>query len=273
MAKAIVWQGKRALITGASSGIGRAFAHELASKGMNLILVARSERKLADLAEQLKRRHGIDAAVLIADLSQAESPQAVYEACRERNLAVDMLINNAGFATHGSFEQIDAARQQEEVNLNVSAVMKLSHLFLPAMQSRRFGAVINVSSTAAFQPDPYMAVYGATKSFVLSFTEALHEENRSRGVRCLALCPGSTETAFFDVVAAEEASVGQRQTPEFVVAAALRALDRGRSYAVPGRRNYALAQLSRLLPRKQMASIVGGMLRPKKASPPAGAHA
>lgn len=273
MAKAISWQGKRALITGASSGIGRAFAHELAARGMNLILVARSERKLADLAEQLKKRHGIGAEVIAADLSQAEAPQTVYGICRERGLAVDMLINNAGFATHGPFEQIDAARQQEEIDLNVSAVMKMSHMFLPDMQSRRFGAVINVSSTAAFQPDPYMAVYGATKSFVLSFTEALHEENRSRGVRCLALCPGSTETAFFDVVAAEEASVGRRLTPEFVVVAGLRALDRNRSYVVPGRQNYTLAQFSRLLPRKQMASLVGGMLRPKKASPQAGVHA
>ncbi|MNI50607.1 Sulfoacetaldehyde reductase [compost metagenome] len=162
------------------------------------------------------------------------------------------------------FEEVDAMRQQDEIMLNVLAVMNMTHLFLPGMLNRHSGTVINVSSTAAFQPDPYMAVYGATKSFVLSFTEALYEENRSRGVQFLALCPGATETAFFDVVNAEEASVGRRGTPEQVIQVAMDALKAGKPYAVPGMQNYLVAQLSRFLPRGRMLSIVGGMLRPRR---------
>jgi uncharacterized protein len=264
MANTPTWNGKWALITGASSGIGQTFAHELASQGMNLVLVARSTQKLVKLAEQLERQYRNKAEVITADLSLMEAPRSIYNECRKRGIRIDMLINNAGFATHGLFEQVDGKRQQEEVMLNVLAVMNMSHLFLPDMLQQRRGAVINVSSTAAFQPDPYMAVYGATKSFVLSFTEALHEENRERGVQFLALCPGATETAFFDVVNAEEASVGRRDTPERVVQAALQALKSGRTYVVPGWQNYALAQLNRILPRKRVLGIVGGMLRPRQ---------
>ncbi|MFC0216336.1 SDR family NAD(P)-dependent oxidoreductase [Paenibacillus chartarius] len=264
MAKSQSWSGEWALITGASSGIGQSFAHELASRGMHLVLVARSSQKLIMLAEQLERDYRIKAEAITADLSLIEAPRHIYDECRKRGIRVDMLINNAGFATHGRFEQVDGVRQQEEIILNVLAVMNMSHLFLPGMLQRHSGTVINVSSTAAFQPDPYMAVYGATKSFVLSFTEALYEENRDRGVRFLALCPGATETAFFDVVNAKEASVGRRDTPEHVVQAALRALESGRTYVVPGWQNYSLAQLSRFLPRKRLLGIVGNLLRPRR---------
>ncbi|MEK3789973.1 SDR family NAD(P)-dependent oxidoreductase [Paenibacillus sp. FSL K6-1230] len=255
--------GQWALITGASSGIGQSFANELASRGNNLVLVARSSAKLQELAKKLQRQYRVKTEVIIADLSLAEAPKQVYEECRKQGIEVDLLVNNAGFATHGLFEQVEALRQQEEIMLNVLAVMNMSHLFLPSMLRKGSGAVINVSSTAAFQPDPYMAVYGATKSFVLSFTEALHEENRQRGVKFLALCPGATETAFFDVVNAEEASVGRRDTPEHVVQVAMNALESGKSYAVPGGQNYMVAQLSRFLPRRSILSIVGGMLRPR----------
>ncbi|WP_145324851.1 SDR family NAD(P)-dependent oxidoreductase [Paenibacillus xylanexedens] len=251
------------LITGASSGIGEIFALEMASKGKNIVLVARTESKLNQLAERIERTYQVRAEVIVSDLSEVEAPRNVYEECQNRGIQIDILINNAGFATHGLFEQVDGSRQQDEIMLNVLAVTNMTHLFLPGLLQKKHGAVINVSSTAAFQPDPYMAVYGATKAFVLSFTEALYEENRKRGVQFLALCPGSTETSFFDVVGAEEASVGKRDTPEHVVAVAMRALESGKPYAVPGAQNYWTAQFSRLMPRKSMLRIVGSMLRPR----------
>jgi uncharacterized protein len=256
-------QNKWTLITGASSGIGEAFAHEFAAKGSHLILVARSEDKLIALAEKLQKVHRIQAEVLVADLSQEGSPSRLYQQCMERGLNVDILINNAGFATHGLFEQLSGSRQHEEVMLNVLAVVDLTHLFLPDMLKRKSGVIINVASTAGFQPLPNMAVYGATKAFVLSFTQALWEENRKRGVQFLALCPGSTETEFFNVVGADEASVGKRDTPENVVQVALRSLQAKKVFAVPGFTNYISAQMSRFFTRKQMLYIVGRMLRPR----------
>ncbi|MCR8657495.1 SDR family NAD(P)-dependent oxidoreductase [Paenibacillus endoradicis] len=254
---------KWALITGASSGIGEAFAREFAAKGSHLILVARSEDKLIALAEQLQREFCIQAHILVSDLSREDSAIKLYQQCVERGLKVDILINNAGFATHGLFEQLSGSRQHEEIMLNVSAVVNLTHLFLPEMLNRKSGLVINVASTAAFQPLPNMAVYGATKAFVLSFTQALWEENRKRGVQFFALCPGSTETEFFNVVGADEASVGKRDTPENVVKVALRSIQAGKVFAIPGFKNYISAQMSRVFTRKQMLFIVGRMLRPR----------
>ncbi|MNI08070.1 3-oxoacyl-[acyl-carrier-protein] reductase FabG [compost metagenome] len=254
---------KWTLITGASSGIGEAFAHEFAARGSHLILTARSEYKLVALAEKLRMKHGIQTEVIVSDLSKEGSPAKLYQECLERGRSVDILINNAGFGSHGLFEQLSGDRKHEEVMLNVLAVVDLTHLFLPELLRKRSGVVINVASTAAFQPDPYMAVYGATKAFVLSFTESLWEENRKRGVQFLAICPGSTETSFFDVVGADEASVGKRDTPENVVQVALRSLEAGRPYAIAGFRNYIAAQASRFLTRKFMLRIVERMLRPR----------
>ncbi|MDT0124759.1 SDR family oxidoreductase [Paenibacillus sp. RRE4] len=259
----MIKQHQWALITGASSGIGEVFALEMASKGNHVVLVARTESKLEQLAERIKRTYQVRAEVVVSDLSELDAPQKVYEECQKRGIQIDILINNAGFATHGYFEQLPGSRQQDEITLNVLALTNMTHLFLPNMLEKENGTVINVASTAAFQPDPFMAVYGATKAFVLSFTEALYEENRKRGVQFLALCPGSTETPFFDVVGADEASVGKRDTPEHVVAVAVRALEKGKPYAVPGARNYWTAQFSRLMPRKSMLRIVGSMLRPR----------
>ena len=263
MIEMIPIQNKWTLITGASSGIGEAFAHEFAEQGSHLILVARSEAKLSALAAKLHQEHGIQTQVIVSDLSQEGAPIQLYQQCLERGLSVDMLINNAGFATYGLFEELSGSRQHEEVMLNVLAVVDLTHLFLPDMLKRKSGVVINVASTAGFQPLPNMAVYGATKAFVLSFTQALWEENRKRGVQFLALCPGSTDTEFFNVVGADEASVGKRDTPENVVQVALRALQGNKVYAIPGVMNYISAQMSRFVTRKQMLSIVARMLRPR----------
>ncbi len=167
-------------------GIGAAFAHALASSGANLILVARSQDKPSTLASELADKHHIRAEVLSADLSRPGAGHALFEAVQQRGLSVDILINNAGFGTRGPFENFDAEREQQEVMLNIAAVVDLTHSFLPAMSARRSGSIINVASTAGFQPWPYMAVYGASKAFVLSFSEALWAEYCGKGVRVLA---------------------------------------------------------------------------------------
>ncbi|RUT33581.1 SDR family oxidoreductase [Paenibacillus zeisoli] len=260
------FQGKWALVTGASSGIGEQFARQLAKRGSHLVLVARSVSKLESLAAELSKRYGIKAEVISMDLSKEGAPSELYRQCQRLNVDIELLVNNAGFATHGLFEQVSGERQHEEVMLNVAAVVDMTHLFLPNMLRNNSGTVINVASTAGFQPLPYMAVYGATKAFVLSFTEALWWENRDRGIQFFALCPGATDTSFFDVVGTEDASVGKKDTPERVVEAAFRALLEGKIYLVPGVQNYIGAQLSRFITRKQGLRLVGGMLRPKGGS-------
>ncbi|ANE47740.1 oxidoreductase [Paenibacillus swuensis] len=257
------FRGKWALVTGASSGIGEQFARQLAKQGSHLVLVARSEGKLENLASVLTKMYGIKAKVICMDLSKEGAPSELYQQCQCFKVDIELLVNNAGFATHGFFEQVSGERQHEEVMLNVAAVVDMTHLFLPDMLRKNSGAVINVASTAGFQPLPYMAVYGATKAFVLSFTQALWWENRSRGIQFFALCPGSTDTSFFNVVGTEEASVGKKDAPERVVEVALRALKEGRTYVVPGVQNYIRAQLSRFITRKQALRLVGGMLRPR----------
>lgn len=253
---------KWALITGASSGIGEVFAHELAGKGCHLILTARSESKLKELARKLRQKHGIQTEVIVSDLSQAGASKELYQSCIDRGRSVDLLVNNAGFATHGLFEEQSIERNHAQMMLNVVALVELTHLFLPEMLRKRSGAVINVASTAAFQPSPYMAVYGATKAYVLSFTQALWEENRKRGVQFLTLCPGSTETSFFDALGTNDAVVGKKDTPKHVVEVALRSLGTNRSYVVAGRMNYLTSQINRIVPKKVMLQVVSGLLRP-----------
>lgn len=257
-------KGKWSLITGASSGIGEQFARQLAKEGSHLVLVARSQGKLDTLAAELTQGYGIQCRVIPQDLSAPGAAGELYQKCRQLGLNIDLLVNNAGFATHGLFEQVSGERQHEEIMLNVAAVVDMTHLFLPGMLNRGAGAVINVSSTAGFQPLPYMAVYGATKAFVLSFTDALWWENRDRGVQFFTLCPGSTETNFFNVVGTEDASIGAKDSPERVVAITLRAMKKGKQYVVPGFRNYLSAQISRFMTRRQGLRLVGNMLRPHK---------
>lgn len=260
------YTGKTALITGASSGIGAAFARALAAQGTNLILVARSEDKLRDLATTLTAQHNVRANVLSADLSRPEAGQELFAATQQLGLAIDILINNAGFGTHGSFDGLDAGREQQEIMLNVAAVVDLTHRFLPAMLARRSGSIINVASTAAFQPVPYMAVYGASKAFVLSFSEALWGEYRSKGIRVLALCPGATSTDFFNVVGTEDAALGSKETPEKVVQVALRALEQGRPSVISGRQNALLANSARFAPRGIVARLGERVMRPRRGT-------
>lgn len=258
------YRGKVALITGASSGIGRAFAFALAQRGASLVLVARSGDVLQQLADTLQRDYGCRADVLPADLAAIDAASIIDRQLAAADIRVDVLVNCAGFATYGRFETIPLARQRDELMVNCLAPMALTHALLPGMLARGSGAIVNVASTAAFQPDPYMAIYGATKSFLLSFSEALWAESRARGVRVLALCPGATQTAFFDVVDAEEAAVGARMPVERVVDDALWALDRHRSHRVVGTRNRWLANLQRVLSRQTSLALVEKILRPRR---------
>lgn len=249
------YKGKTALITGASIGIGAAFARELAERGMDLILVARSAEKLRALAVKLQQKHSIRAEIIVTDLTKENAADRVGEAVEELRMPVDLLVNNAGFGTHGEFHTLDAGRESDEIALNVAALVSLTHRFLPAMLARGDGGVINVASLAAFQPISYMAVYGATKAFVLSFSEALWAEYRGRGVRVLALCPSATDTPFFENVGSEHFDVKGKETPEQVVAAGLRAFEREKSYVVSGTKNWLLAQTSRFVPRSVVARL------------------
>lgn len=261
------FRGKTALVTGASSGIGEAFAAKLAERGANVVLVARSAAKLQGLADALTARYGVSAAVIAADLARADGVAATVREVQRLGLSVDLLVNNAGFGSHGRFETLEAGREREQVILNVVALAQLTRAFLPEMVARGAGAVLNVASTAAFQPDPYMATYGATKAFVLSFSEALWAENRRTGVNVLAVCAGPTATNFSAVVGTDEVLVGRVARAERVAREALQALSRRRSVVVTGGlQNRLTTLLPRLLPRRTTARIVERILRPKGAS-------
>lgn len=255
--------GHLALVTGASGGIGESFARLLAARGMDLVLVARSEGKLRALAAELSGAHGIRAEVLATDLSRPDAPRQLHAACEARGLPVDLLINNAGFGSYGPFDSHPFEREHEQVMLNVTALVDLTRLFLPAMLARGAGGVINVASTAGFHPVPYMAVYAATKAFVLSFTESLWAETRERGVRVVALNPGPVETGFFDAVGTRDVAVGTMATPEDVAAAGLRALEQGRVSVMPGWRNRIQTALPRLFPRSFTVRIIAQMMKPR----------
>ena len=241
-----------AFVTGASSGIGEVFARELAARGVDLLLTARRADVLEALASELREKGGVQVDVVAADLATPEGLEQVQVACADR--AIDLLVNNAGFGSHGLFAEIDPARLGAEIALNVAAPMALARAVVPGMIQRGSGGVINVASTAAFQPTPRLAVYGATKAFVLNFSEALWAECRGTGVRVLALCPGQTRTEFFKT--AGEGLAGpqsQMDTPEEVVRVALTALEQDRPYAIVGWKNYLLAMSSRLAPRRVVA--------------------
>lgn len=249
-----------ALVTGASSGLGEEFARQLAARGADLVLVARRLDRLQALADQLRDEHGTTVTVLASDLSVPGAADALAQTLAERGVEVHSLVNNAGFATRARFEDEDPARIHEEVSLNVTALVDLTRAFYPHMLRDGRGLLVNVASTGAYQPVPLMAVYGATKAFVLSFTEALWFEARGSGLRVLALSPGATRTEFFDV-AGEEAQVGRMQTSEEVVRLALDTLDRRDPppSVVSGRANRATVVASRLLSRRALVRLTGAI--------------
>ena len=256
--------GRTALITGASSGIGAAFVRGLAARGSNVVLVARREQRLTELAAEVEREHGVTAHVVVADLTDEGAFTAVHEATGRLGLRVDTLVNNAGFGAYGRFETVDAAREHDMIMVNVAAYVGLTRRYLPRMIAGRDGVVINVSSGAAFPPMPHQAVYAASKAFVQSFSEALWAENRKSGVRVVAAVPFATDTEYFDVVGNhKEAKFGKAVPPANVVDATVRALDRGRMYTVIGSSSKMMVNVPRLLPRTAYVNLVEGMTRPR----------
>jgi short-subunit dehydrogenase len=249
------------LITGASSGIGAAFARKLAARGRNVFLVARSEDKLIALCNELGRLTSIRAQYLALDLQQQDAGAVLLEEAGKRGLEIEMLINNAGFGSMGDFVKLDLNRELEMIQLNVRSLVDLTHRFLAPMRERQRGAIINVASTAGFQAVPYMATYAATKAFVLSFSEALWDENRSYGVHVMALCPGVTETNFFQAAGIDRPPMRTIETAEDVVETALRGLERRKSTVISGWTNLLTVEAERFVPRSVVTKVAGKALR------------
>ncbi|MER5440630.1 SDR family oxidoreductase [Streptomyces sp. NPDC002790] len=254
------YSGTTALITGASKGIGKAYAKQLASRGANLVLVARSTATLEALASELRADHGTHVTVLAADLFDREAPQTIADALTERHLDIDLLINNAGMGAVGPFLTRPYGPNVDSVDLNITALMGLAHVFGARMLERGRGGIINVASIAGFQPMPYQASYAATKAFVLSFTEALAEELRGSTVRVMAVHPGPVETGFFD---GTTATLNARSvSPDRIAARSLDDFARGRTISFPGEvSDRAIAFVSRLLSRKRVARLTGNFNR------------
>ncbi len=255
------FRNRTALITGASGGIGEEFAHQLSGLGADLVLVARRTDKLEELrATLLRSTPGVTIDVIAADLSVPGSGAQLFGQIEQLGRHVDILINNAGVGSHGLFAELDPDASAAQIQLNCGTLVDLTARFLPPMIKAGNGLVLNVASTAAFQPTPTMAVYGATKAFVLSFTEALWQETKGTGVRVLALCPGATETEFFARTGKQFMTRG-RQTSRQVVDTALAAVDRSGPTVVSGLANTVLAASTRLLPGRLLAPVAQRIMK------------
>jgi uncharacterized protein len=265
------YKGKTALVTGASSGIGEAIAQELATEGVNLVLVARSQDKLTQLADVLSQTCGVRCAVLTADLSLPDCGSKLHGQVSAMGITVDILVNNAGYGTYGPFETMAAAQEQREIAVNIAAVVDLAHAFLPDMLKRGEGTILNVASTAAFQPVPYMAVYAASKAFVLSFSEALWAEYRGTGIHVVALCPGAVDTGFVGKLGDESvrktAAFSTMMRPKQVAAQAVKAMKGSAPTHIIGFKNWLMAQSVRLAPRSLVARSSADMMRPQSPQP------
>jgi hypothetical protein len=251
---------RNAVVTGASTGLGRAFAERLARDQYDLVLVARDAARLGALAERLAADRPITARALPADLTDPAGLARVERELRERT--PDLLVNNAGFGTVGRFAELDVDGEEREVRLNVLALVRLTHAALGPMLERGNGSIVNVSSLAGESPAPYNATYGATKAYVTSFTEALSEELRGRGVRVQALLPGFTRTEFQERAGIDASTIPAIAWMEAdaVVDASLAALERGQVTCIPGLGNRVLAPLQRLLPRALVRRVIGATI-------------
>ncbi len=253
-----------ALITGASSGIGAAFARLLAARGMHLVLTARREDRLKDLAAELHTQHGTRCEIIVGDLCDPQAAKKLFDDVQQRGLPIELLINNAGFGFVGTIDDTDPARMMQMLQLNIASLVELTYLFLPQMLARGHGGIMNLSSIAAFQPVAYMPVYSASKAFVLHFSEALWAEARDRGVTVIGVCPGTTATEFFDV-AGVSGWLGKHKhySAEYVARKAIRSLDKGRQYVIPGWQNFLLSLGVRLARRKMVVLQSMRFFRPR----------
>lgn len=251
--------GKTALITGASGGIGYEFAKLFARDGYNLVLVARSGNKLAEIADKLQAKAGIKVKVIAKDLAEPFAPDDIFAELQQEGTSVDVLVNNAGFTVFGPFVETNLHEELQLMQVNMVALTHLTKLFLPGMVERGWGRILNVASTAAFQPGPLMAVYYASKAYVLSFSEAVANELRGTGVSVTALCPGPTETGFQKRGNMEDSKLvaGRRIMDARTVAhAGYTALMKGQTTIIPGLRNWLFAQSIRVAPRKLAPEVV-----------------
>ena len=246
-----------ALVTGASAGLGEEFARLLAKDGHNPVLVARNGQRLQQLADELRQRYGVTPHVFPCDLSQPGAAQELYAALRQADLCIDILINNAGFGLNGKYYENPAEQEFALLQVNVVAVAQLTRLILPGMVARGLGRVLNIASTAAFQPGPGMAGYFASKAYVLSLSEALAEELKGTGVSVTALCPGPTETEFIDRAGMEESLLFKlaKQSAHKVASIGYQAMLKGEAVVVPGVHNWAVTQTVRLAPRSVARSL------------------
>ena len=259
------WKGKWALVTGASAGIGRALAQELAQGGMNLVLTARRQDRLEALASELTAKYRIQTESFVADLAQPLAPEAIFQFTQQKGLRISLLINNAGFGQYGELHTTRMDRLVEMVQVNCTAVLQLTRLYLPEMVARRSGDILIVASTAAFQAVPYISTYAATKAFDLYVAEGLAEEMQPYGVRVCALCPGTTTSEFHERAGHPAHSKGREQSAETVARNGLEALAAGKSYVISGLGNYLGAHGERLVPRRVVTRIAAKMFRPAKS--------
>ncbi|UJR82070.1 SDR family NAD(P)-dependent oxidoreductase [Sandaracinus amylolyticus] len=265
----IHYQGRWAVVTGASSGLGRGLAARLADRGMSLVLTGRNEARLNETAQEIRRAAPeVEVETVVADLSTRSGISALLRHIGDR--PIEVLVNNAGFGSYGPFAEADPERGTNEVAVDVGAVILLARAFLPGMLARRSGGILNVASAIAFQPAPYQAVYGASKALVLSFSQALWAEARASGVAVTALCPGPTRTGFVDALDADvghTAIYRRLADPEPVIDAGLRGLDKGRAVVIPGLRNKLIATGGRFMPREWLARVSARLLGPTSTAP------
>jgi uncharacterized protein len=258
------WKDRWALVTGASAGIGKALAEELARGGANLVLTARRRDRLAALAQEFSNKYQVKTEIVVADLVQQSAPELIFRFTQDKKIEIGLLVNNAGFGQYGEFHTVEAERLLEMVQLNCSAVLHLTRLYLPAMVARRGGDVLIVASTASFQAVPYVSTYAATKAFDLYLAEGLAEEMKPYGVRVCALCPGTTESEFHELAGHPSHAKGREQTAQAVARNGLKALAAGKSYVISGLGNYLGAHGERLVPRRLVTRIAAKLFRPAK---------
>ncbi|MCH8568540.1 MAG: SDR family oxidoreductase [Balneolales bacterium] len=259
------YSGRTALVTGASSGIGKEFCLQLAAMDCTPILVARRVNRLEELAAEIDKKYGIKAIVIPADLTQANASTILHETIMSRDINVDILINNAGFGFQGSFLGTDAGEYSQMATLNMSVLTELSRLFSEAMVRKKFGGILNVASMAGFTPIPYFAVYAATKSYVNSFSCALWYEFKNKGVHVTSLCPGPVETEFFEVARADKNAVPVRQVQQAdeVAATGLTALAANKMLAPTTRQLNIMSKMSALAPLKLNMRVAASFMKKK----------
>jgi len=256
------WHGRWALVTGASAGIGRAIAEQLAAGGANLVLTARRVDRLEDLARTLREKHGVSVEIVSGDLTQSSAPEDIFQFTESKGVVIDLLVNNAGLGAYGEFHASNLTSQLTMVQVNCAAVVHLTHLYLQGMVERRRGDVLIVASTASYQAVPYISTYAATKAFDLLFAEGLAEEVARYGVRVCALCPGPT-TSEFQQVAGTPSRGARFETAEKVARVGLQALASGKHSVISGLTNWLGVQGQRLATRRLVTGAAASIYRPK----------